>query len=467
MKRRLRPSSQAALTTLVLLTTGHAALAQTATWICTTADRPWVTTSIDAASPVPSPPESQKITIDPKTTYQTIDGFGGCFNETGWKALSALPDAKRASIMQALFDSKVGCRFTFGRMPIGASDFGLDWYSLDDTPGDYELKYFTIHRDEGNLIPFIHAAMKYAPKLQIWGSAWSPPAWLKNNNDYHGGDNTIKQDPQTLSVYAHYLAKYVQAYQKVGIHVYAVHVQNEPASTQNFPSCQWTGKQEQTFISDYLGPRFAADNVKAQIWLGTINDGDINHYAVPVLSDPDAAKYVSGIGYQWAGKDAIGPTHDKYPSYRLMQTETECGGGENNWESAVHTWGLLDHYLTNWANSYMYWNMVLDQNSVSSWGWKQNAMVTVHTDTQTVTYNPEFYVMKHFSACITPGAKRIEASGADNVLAFRNPDGTIVVVAANLGNSPKDASLQIAGKTFSATLPQQSFNTFTYRLKRH
>ncbi|MCW3060245.1 MAG: glycosyl hydrolase, partial [Capsulimonas sp.] len=246
-----------AVAALGLIAAGHAAFAQTATWTSTTAERPWVTADLSAADPNASGANVTKITIDPQTTYQTIDGFGGCFNETGWKALGALSELDRASVMQALFNPKTGCRFTFGRMPIGASDFGLDWYSLDDTPNDYELKYFTNQRDKGNLIPYIHAAMKYAPKLQIWGSAWSPPAWLKNNNDYHGGDNTLKQDPQTLDTYARYLAKYVQAYRKAGVPVYAVHVQNEPASSQNFPSCEWTGELERLFIRDYLGPRFA------------------------------------------------------------------------------------------------------------------------------------------------------------------------------------------------------------------
>ena len=259
---------------------------------------------------------------------------------------------------------------------------------------------------------------------------------MKQDNDYHGGRNALSFEPTVLHTYARYLEKYVLAYQQAGVPVYAVHVQNEPASEQVFPSCPWTGPQERDFVRDYLGPLFRADHVPAQIWLGTINDGNVGDYAVPVLSDPQAAQYITGVGYQWAGKDAIGPTHDKYPAYKLMQTETECGGGENNWDSATHTWGLLRHYLTHWANSYMYWNMVLDQNSVSSWGWQQNAMVTVHTDTRTVTYNPEFYMMKHFSAFIAPGAKRIGATGRDDVLAFRNPDGALVVEAANLTDAP-------------------------------
>ena len=449
-----------------LLPMGRPSSAQTATWVSTTAQAPWVTQPPVPDAPDNEPPAGTDVTVNTQVAYQTIDGFGGCFNELGWKALSTLAPADRQAVLRALFDPRAGCRFTLGRMPIGASDFALNWYSLDDTPGDDDLKDFSIARDAGNLIPYIRAAMAYAPHLQVWGSPWSPPAWMKQNDDYHGGTNRLKMDPATLHTYARYLAKYVQAYRKAGVPIYAVHVQNEPAANQGFPSCLWDGAQERDFIRDFLGPEFQADHVPAQIWLGTINDGNIHDYAVPVLSDPKARAFVTGVGYQWAGRDAIGPTHDQYPSVKLMQTESECGGGENNWGSAVHTWGLLDHYLSHWANAYMYWNMVLDQNSVSSWGWRQNALVTVHSDTHAVTYNPEFYLMKHFSAFVLPGAKRVAATGRDDVLAFRNPDGALVVEAANLGPSPSPVTIHLAGKRLSATLPAQSFNTLVYRPRR-
>ena len=71
--------------------------------------------------------------------------------------------------------------------------------------------------------------------------------------------------------------------------------------------------------------------------------------------------------------------------------------------------------------------------------------------------------MKHFSAFIAPGAHRIGATGRDDVLAFRNPDGALVVEAANLTDAPAPVTLRLAGRRLSATLPPQSFNTFVYR----
>lgn len=442
--------------TFAILTT-HRGIAENVTFISTTEESPWkVQSAVITVTNLSR--TNQTISINPARKYQTIDGFGGCFNELGWEALLTLPSEKRQTVIKSLFDSRDGCGFEFGRMPIGASDFAKSWYSLDETPGDYELEHFSIERDKSCLIPYIKSALAVNPRLKIWGSAWSPPAWMKENDAYAGGTNELRFEPKVLVAYARYLANYVVEYQRTGIPVFAVHVQNEPASAQIFPSCLWTGIQIRDFVGNYLGPLFKEHHIKAQIWLGTINNGDINAYAIPVLTDSNAASYITGVGYQWDGKKAIAETHERFPKLKLMQTETECGGGENDWSSAVHTWGLLKHYLSNWADSYMYWNMVLDQKSTSSWGWKQNAMITANTNTHEVVYNPEFYLMKHFSAFVTPGAKRIESSDR-NSLAFQNPDGSIVLVTANLTSASIPVEITLNHQIILVKLPADSFNT--------
>lgn len=454
---RCAPKTSATALTLALALSTLSAGAREPLCISTTEAAPWVRQA--GLLPPPNPAAGTNlIDVKPETQYQTIKGFGGCFNELGWEALQSLTPDQRDAVMRALFDTRSGCGFNFGRMPIGASDFAKTWYSLDDVPGDYALNHFSIQRDQGCLIPYLKAALAVNPRLQIWGSAWSPPVWLKQNKDYRNGTNRLSMDPQTLTTYAHYLEKYVQAYQAAGIPVYAVHVQNEPASTQVFPSCLWSGTDIRDFVRDYMGPIFAQDHIPAQIWLGTINKGDINAYATPVLTDPAAAKYITGVGYQWDGKHAIAQTHERFPQFELMETESECGGGENNWKSALHTWDLLDHYLGNWANTYMYWNMVLDERTISSWGWKQNALITINTPAHAVVYNPEFYVMKHFSAFVLPGAKRIAATG-DDLLAFQNADGSIVVVGANKASDPKIMHIRVGDRVTTAIWPANSFNT--------
>jgi glucosylceramidase len=399
---------------------------------------------------------------------QAIDGWGGCFNERGMEELSVLPEEKKKEVIAQLFDSVDGCGFNICRMPIGASDYAMDAYSLDDTPGDYRMEHFTIDRDRKYLIPYIKLAMQYNPSLKIWGSPWSPPAWMKANNHYAcqgmKDSSHLRWDRGTQTAYAGYLAKYVEAYRHEGIHVYAVHVQNEPYACQNFPSCLWTGAQMRDFIRDYLGPRFKELN--AEIWLGTINNGNYDDCAGVVLSDPEAAKYIKGVGYQWSGKNAIVVTAARHPDKRLMQTESECGGGENNMQAALYTYSLINHYLKSGANSYMYWNMVLDRSlghssGLSTWGWPQNSLISIDRNTLEVSYNMEFYVMKHFAHFIKEGAYRVTTSGYDkNVLAFVNPDNKLVVVIGNDSQFSESYTIKIADQMFQAEVPAFSFNTF-------
>jgi glucosylceramidase len=375
------------------------------------------------------------VALDPARTFQKMDGFGGCFNELGWTALNCLsPDARRG-VLKELFDPS-GANFTFCRMPIGANDYALSWYSLDDTPGDYALRHFSMARDEVFLIPYIRAAMEFQPGLRIWGSPWSPPAWLKTSGTYNGG--SLKSDDRSLSTYAAYLSRYVREYRQRGIHVVAVHVQNEPTVTSVYPSCPMDPPLFVKFIGQYLGPRFARDKPGAAIWLGTMNT-DLS-FVTQILDDKTASSFIAGAGFQWHGQLAIEAVHARYPSLPLMQTENECGNGSDNWAD---------------------WNMVLDSTGSSTWDWRQNAMISISRHEQKVQYNPEFYVMKHLSAFVKHGAVMIGTNESPDALAFRNPDGAIIVVAGNFSGGAENLHLTLDGKSYGVALPDSSVMTAT------
>jgi glucosylceramidase len=423
----------------------------------------------DATDPV-------DIRIDLARKQQVIEGFGACFNELGWDALLILDSADREDLLFRIFDQEKGCKFNICRMPIGANDYALDWYSFDETPGDYEMAHFNIGRDHHFLIPYIQAARKYAPDLKIWASPWCPPTWMKTNKYYackmdkvndlcceelegqEGVTQFIMED-EVLAAYALYFTRFLQAYANLGIDIFAVHPQNEPNSCQNFPSCIWTASDLATFIGKYLGPGLEENGLKTQIWYGTIERPFIENIDT-VLTDSDAKKYVAGVGFQWAGKEAIEKTHEKYPDMKLMQTESECGDGSNDWAAAMHTFDLIQHYLNSGANSYMYWNMVLDETGKSHWGWKQNSLVTINRVSKTITFNPEFYLMKLFSSLIRPGAVKLKADPVENILAFQNPGGEGVMILRNPDDNQKNKKIRFADKTYQVILEPQSVTAF-------
>lgn len=392
--------------------------------------------------------------------HQNWIGWGGCFNELGWQVLQTLPAGKRDGIIADLFDPRQGCRFNFCRMPIGASDYASEWYSLNETAGDYAMKRFSIERDRGCLIPYIKAAKRHRPDLKLFASPWSPPTWMKHPRAYNYG--TLVWEKKNLQAYALYLAKFVQAYGREGITIDQVHVQNEPVADQKFPSCLWTGEQLREFIRDYMGPLFRREKLGTEIWLGTINSDDYNGYANTVLSDPKAKALVAGVAYQWAGKHAIQRTLKAWPDVPLMQSENECGDGRNTWDYAKYICGLFQHYIVNGVRAYAYWNMVLAPEGRSTWGWQQNSMVVVNPANGKVTYTPEFYVMKHHSNFIAPGAVRLGLAGpwAANAVCFANPDGRLAMVIANPFGEARAMSFQHGNGTIVAELPARSFSTF-------
>ncbi|MEO7100593.1 MAG: glycoside hydrolase family 30 protein [Luteolibacter sp.] len=423
-------------------------------WLCSTEKSRWqemTTTNAEASA------DSMK--LDPKTTYQTMHGFGGCFNELGWEALGALPADRREAALKELF-APDGANFTLCRAPVGANDFSLGWYSLDETPGDYEMKNFSIERNREALIPFIKAAMKYQPTLGVWASPWCPPSWMTTNGRYRNG--RMKGDPQTLGAYALYLSKFVQAWHAEGIKLYAIYPQNEMALNDGiYPQCAWDSADMNVFLRDHLLPRLKKDNVKVDVWLGTITNDKLSDYIDTVLGDPKTAAGITGVGLQYGGQKTMLATHEKYPNVKLAQTETECYGGWNPWDQGLSTFGRIIENTSHFAGSYFYWNIVLDESGLSSWNWKQNSLLTVDHKSETVKYNPEFYAMKHVSATVLPGARRIAVGGGPfkNVVAFQNTDGSKVLLIENDTDQVVSASLDTGATPVRLDVPAQSMNT--------
>jgi glucosylceramidase len=396
------------------------------------------------------------------------------FNELGYVALQKLMDSNRNQILHDLFHPEGAQRFSVCRLPIGASDYALEWYSHNETEGDLSMNHFSIERDRKYLIPYIKEALRLNPNIKLFASPWSPPTWMKfpKSNNY----GTLRWEKDILEAYALYFVKFVQAYRDEGITIHQVHVQNEVVADQKFPSCVWTGEQLRDFIRDYLGPAFEKHGLDTEIWLGTINAPepwdewekkkvqDHSAYAHTVLSDPEAYKYVKGVGYQWAGKYGIQRTVMSYPELSYMQTENECGDGENTWFYAKYVFTLYQHYFANGVNAYIYWNMALEPKGRSTWGWEQNAMITVDPHDKKALYNPEYYVMKHFANAVKPGSQRIGVKGqwTGNAVAFETTNGDRVMVVGNPFSESRTVRIANGDKVYAFELQADSFNTIFF-----
>ena len=115
----------------------------------------------------------------------------------------------------------------------------------------------------------------------------------------------------------------------------------------------------------------------------------------------------------------------------------------------------MRHYFRFGITAYVYWNIALEGDSSSTWGWRQNSLLHV-VDGKPI-YTPEFYLMKHFSHFVKRGARYVRLKGeyASGCVAFENPDGQKIVVAYN--PYKEEQKITIEGKTY--ILPVDSINT--------
>ena len=350
------------------------------------------------------------------------------------------------------------------------------------------MNNFSIANDRETLIPFIKSAQKYNPKLKLWASPWSPPQWMKYNKHYAAksvlgnsefqseewgmdlrginnglpperegkeGTDMFIQEPEYFKAYALYFSKFIEAYRKEGIEIFMVMPQNEFNSAQVFPSCTWTAGGLSTFVGKYLGPEMKKQDV--DVMFGTVERAT-EELVDTVLNNELSKKYITGVGFQWAGKGAIPGIHKRYPDLKLFQTEQECGNSKNDWKNCVYSWDLMKHYLKNGANAYMYWNTSLDEGGISTWGWKQNSLVSVDTTNNTFKYNHEYYLLKHVSHYVQSGAKLLKTSGTfNNSLAFVNPDSSIILVLRNEETEDQHINISIDEKSYSFFLKADSF----------
>ncbi len=415
---------------------------------------------------------SANITVNTGQTFQTWTGWGGTFNEKGWDAMKALSPADRDRAIRLLFDRNEGCGFTWGRIPIGSSDYGLDRYSLNETAGDYAMDNFSIERDRRDLIPYIKAALAVKSDIRLWGTAWSPPKWMKDNNQYDRGN--MLGDANTLGAYALYLARFVEEYETEGIHVEAVGPQNEPGYPQDYPSCVWSSSVYVDFVANHLGPLFESRLPDRQVWMATMSNPNSQSMVQAVMNNSTARGYIDRIGLQW-GQSQYASQYVSAYGLPVMQTEHMCGnypweGGyqqtaPNDHAYALESWGLIKGWIESGVDSYSAWNMVLDTVGRSLDDvrpWAQNALLTVDVNAGQLNLTPYYHVFRHLSQFVEPGSVRVGVSGGD-ALAWQNPDGSIVTIMHNSGNSPAQTTLSVGGTMVQFEIPASGWATVNWQ----
>ena len=225
--------------------------------------------------------------VDPAKRFQTMLGIGGALTDAAAETFAKLPAAKQQEILKAYFDVKSGIGYTLARTNIHSCDFSSSSYTYVNE-GDKALQSFSVSHDKQFRIPFIKQAQEAAGgKLNIFASPWSPPAFMKDNiNMLHGG----KLKREFYQAWANYYTRFIKEYQKEGIPIWGLTIQNEPMATQPWESCVYSAEEERDFLKNYLGPtmkRAGLGDKKIIAW--DHNRDLIYQRADTLLSDPKAA----------------------------------------------------------------------------------------------------------------------------------------------------------------------------------
>ena len=414
--------------------------------------------------------------VDPSKTYQTLLGIGGALTDASAETFAKLPKDKQQEILDAYFDAQKGIGYTFARTNIHSCDFSSSSYTYV-AEGDKDLKSFSVEHDRAFRIPFIKRAMATAGgRMKIFASPWSPPAFMKDNNDMlHGG----KLKPEFYQAWANYYAKFIKAYQREGVPVWGITIQNEPMATQRWESCIYTAEEERDFLKNYLGPTMRREGLGDKKILAWDHNRDLIYQrAATILKDPEAARYVWGIGYHWyepwsGGEpmfDNVRLVHETFPDTHLIFTE---GCNDTFDMQKVNDWKLGEHYaysmindFNNGTEAWTDWNVLLDEtggpNHVNNF-----CFAPLHADTKTgrLIYTNAFYYIGHFSKFIRPGAKRIASSPSRSALmstAFMDADGRVSVVVLNKSDKEVFYYLWVAGQAAEVNSLPHSIQTLVF-----
>ena len=480
--------------------------AQTFMHLITTENQPWTQAKVRLSA---KPLGELQLSLTGQEQGHEFHAWGTCFNELDLDALELLTEAEQNRIMHDLFAPEGDLRFTRGRLTMNANDYSRAWYSCDTVSGDFALNHFNIEHDTQNVIRLIKMAQRHQPALTFWMSPWSPPAWMKINNDYpvlssrfnrqpkekdallYAGNvlsatadidpdemkllgdrngvfprrlatqDYMIQDPRYLQAYANMFCRFIELYREEGVPIDMVMYQNEAYSYTPYPGCAWTAEGTIRFNSDYLRPTLQQQHPEVKLYLGTFNTNRLDYVEKIVDGLKDD---VLGLGIQWECREHLDALRQRYPDLHLISSESECGNGSMDWRAGEHTFHLLCDYIGRGCDEYYIWNFILCDNGESPWGWRQNALIQVDSRERTFRYTAEYYAVKHFSNCVTPGSRVIAYQSKDQtqgvpVIAFLRPDGKRIIITANLTSDQRTTTIALHSRFLNLTLPPHSFHT--------
>ncbi|XP_053976868.1 lysosomal acid glucosylceramidase-like [Hylaeus volcanicus] len=432
---------------------------------------------------------SSQFTLNINSTrkYQAILGFGGAITDSAGLNIKKLSPATQDQLLRTYYDPKTGSKYTLGRIPIGGTDFSTRVYTYDDNcTDDKTLKCFALAPEDYEYkIPIAKKAVELSPKMKFISAVWSPPVWMKTNNEINGYHGYLK--PEYYQVYADYISKFLDAYKQHGVDIWAVTTGNEPSNGDSVPplpinAMDWTPSTLGTWVANNLGPTLAASAHDTLIVALDDNVNLLPWYVQLIARNEKANNYIAGIASHWYKDNAtstlldqvLDQTHDVFPNKFLLMTEA-CFGGLfetavdlGSWDRGAGYVSSIIDYLNHWYVGWMDWNIALDEQGGPNWLYNNvDSPIIVNATSDEFYKQPMYYALTHFSRFVDRDSVRISITNTASIksVAFLTPSNEIVVVLYNRDNITESVTLNHPQKgTLCLTLSPNSFNTIKYKL---
>lgn len=406
------------------------------------------------------------ITLDPTTTYQIMDGFGFCLTEGSAEVISSLDVVRQTSLLNELFDKRTGLGISVLRISIGASDLSSSSYSYNENSGDVNMTKFSLSGPDANyLFPVLKKILAINPDIKILATPWSAPRWMKTVDSWIGG--SLK--PEYYNAYANYFVKYLDAVKALGISVWAITPQNEPENPKNEPSMLMNSTEQLNFINNNLGPAMAAAgyaNVKIIAFDHNCDNTDYPTYVCNNSSYVDGSAFHLYIGDISAMTTVKNATNKSIYFTEQYTASTGSFAGDLSW----HIQNVIVGGANNWAKTIIEWNLANDSgfNPHTDGGCTTcKGAITVDNSTS-YSRNVSYYIIGQISKFVKPGAVRLGTSNSvsGNIsTAFKNADGTFVLLAFNSKDFAQTFKVVVGGKAFVYSIPPATVATFNWNLQ--
>ncbi|MFL5863354.1 MAG: glycoside hydrolase family 30 protein [Solirubrobacteraceae bacterium] len=409
------------------------------------------------------------IDVNAAVRYQRVGGFGAAMTDTSaWLIERHMPVAARQALMGELFGG-TGIHLNFVRIPMGASDFTHDGnpYTYDDLrPGgsDQALRHFSIAHDRAYILPALRQARAENPQTRFLASPWTPPAWMKRNHSLGNAGNRGTLLPAAYAPWSQYFAKFLLAYARAGVPVGAITAQNEPGTPTLYPGLNLSAGSESRWITHHLEPALVAAGLRPRVYGGDLGWGPhTNAYMTTDIRGP-AGRALAGISWHcyFGSPSVMGQFRQAAP--RLDEIVDECSPGLI---TPTPTPEIVIASLREWASTVALWNLALDPRGgpvqVPNRGCPGCVgLAQIDETTGAVSLTRSYYQLGQASAFIAPGAQRVASPhfvsyvyphagvnvvtpGLDDV-AFRNPDGSLVLVAYDNASVPVRFAVRWRGR---------------------